>query len=245
MRKILALALAASAIATVPCVNAQDPKSELEKRLSSEFTLTKTTAQWDDIVTAGSILLLHKDGLTMFTVNSRVPAPCTYKDGKISITFADAMAATLMLGNNQTASTVPQRKFVSGEKFWLIGTKVSDKNVILQVFSDPFGDTRYFAQIKFPFAKHNIPSPDEMMKTISEVVTVQPQDTANTDQNAQPADTPSSQEPPKTISIGQTTDEVIAVLGQPQKKVNLGAKEIYVYPDMKVTFVNGKVADVQ
>ena len=33
--------------------------------------------------------------------------------------------------------------------------------------------------------------------------------------------------------------------GQPQKIVNLGTKEIYYYPDMKVTFVGGKVTDVQ
>jgi hypothetical protein len=38
---------------------------------------------------------------------------------------------------------------------------------------------------------------------------------------------------------------VIASLGQPQKIVQLGAKEIDYYPDMKVTFLNGKVSDVQ
>jgi hypothetical protein len=38
---------------------------------------------------------------------------------------------------------------------------------------------------------------------------------------------------------------VIASLGQPQKVVQLGAKEIDFYPDLKVTFVNGKVTDVQ
>jgi hypothetical protein len=37
----------------------------------------------------------------------------------------------------------------------------------------------------------------------------------------------------------------VAILGQPQKIVNLGPKVMYFYPDMKVIFVNGKVADVQ
>ena len=32
---------------------------------------------------------------------------------------------------------------------------------------------------------------------------------------------------------------------QPQKIVNLGAKQMYFYPDMKVIFTNGKVSDVQ
>ena len=37
----------------------------------------------------------------------------------------------------------------------------------------------------------------------------------------------------------------MANFGQPTKIVKLGAKEIYYYQDLKVTFVAGKVSDVQ
>lgn len=50
---------------------------------------------------------------------------------------------------------------------------------------------------------------------------------------------------PKTVTLGQTTDEVIAILGQPKNIVDLGAKKIYVYKDLKVTFNAGKVSAVQ
>lgn len=50
---------------------------------------------------------------------------------------------------------------------------------------------------------------------------------------------------PKTVSLGQKPDEVVAALGQPEKIVKLGAKQTYYYKDMKVIFVNGKVTDVQ
>jgi len=50
---------------------------------------------------------------------------------------------------------------------------------------------------------------------------------------------------PQTIEKGQTTDQVQAALGKPDKIVNLGTKQIYIYKDMKVTFLNGKVSDVQ
>lgn len=50
---------------------------------------------------------------------------------------------------------------------------------------------------------------------------------------------------PQQIEKGQTPDQVIAAIGQPDKKINLGAKQIYVYKDIKVTFLNGKVSDVQ
>ena len=51
--------------------------------------------------------------------------------------------------------------------------------------------------------------------------------------------------PAKTISLGQSTAEVEGVLGKPEKIVNLGSKVTYIYKDMKVVFVDGKVADVQ
>lgn len=53
------------------------------------------------------------------------------------------------------------------------------------------------------------------------------------------------QTPPKTIEVGQTIEQVIAALGQPAKIVKLGTKELYFYKDLKITFVNGKVSDVE
>ena len=60
-----------------------------------------------------------------------------------------------------------------------------------------------------------------------------------------PGPPPAPAASPKTISLGQTTDEVVAILGQPDKTANLAGKELYIYKDLKVTFVKGKVTDVQ
>jgi len=70
--------------------------------------------------------------------------------------------------------------------------------------------------------------------------------TGPTEQAAPPAgQPPAPQTAPQSIQLGQTIDQVVAILGQPDKTVNLGLKQIYVYKDLKVTFVNGKVSDVQ
>jgi hypothetical protein len=61
----------------------------------------------------------------------------------------------------------------------------------------------------------------------------------------QQAQQPEAQAEPQTIEKGQTTDQVQGSLGKPDKIVNLGSKQIWVYKDLKVTFVNGKVSDVQ
>jgi hypothetical protein len=56
-----------------------------------------------------------------------------------------------------------------------------------------------------------------------------------------------NQPPPEPVQIekGMTPDQVKAANGVPDKIINLGAKQIYVYKDIKVTFLNGKVSDVQ
>jgi hypothetical protein len=56
---------------------------------------------------------------------------------------------------------------------------------------------------------------------------------------------PPSDAPPPTIAIGQTKDQVTAGFGQPVRIAKLGAKEIFYYKDMKVTFTNGKVSNVE
>jgi hypothetical protein len=51
---------------------------------------------------------------------------------------------------------------------------------------------------------------------------------------------------PVNIAVGQTSDQVKAALGQPDRVVKVGDnKEIYSYKNLKVTFIDGKVSDVE
>jgi hypothetical protein len=110
------------------------------------------------------------------------------------------------------------------------------------------------------------PPADDFLKTVAEVISVVPPEETS-DQSAQPADQgaqpgaaeapapaplpdvapppPPADTPPPTIELGQTKDVVIASFGQPIRVVKLGVKEIYFYKDMKVTFTNGKVTNVE
>jgi hypothetical protein len=66
-----------------------------------------------------------------------------------------------------------------------------------------------------------------------------------------PADTNPDAAAPQTapiggISVGQTPEQVKAVLGDPEGVVDLGAKFIYLYPNhLKIFFVSGKASEVQ
>ncbi len=284
LRLIVTVGLATAFAFSCPPANAQDTPASIQQKLEAEYPLTKPTADKTDIVTAGAVLVLEKDNLLMFTVTTQVPPQNTYKNGRISHGVFDAAKkckfCPYVPGVSTVTSQVPnvdQRTFVAGEKFWVTKIDVESDGVVFSLFSDPYSDVRYYANLKFPFVKGSIPPADQVLSTVAEVVKVQPSDDsaasggdpkpkgAPPSQTAQapsqqvsqgeaqtmapiappppPADAPPPA--PKTIAVGQTKDQVVAIFGQPTKVVQLKAKEIDVYPDMKVTFVNGKVTDVQ
>ena len=253
MPRFVYSALILALTGATPALYGQDQRTEIQKRLAAEFTRTKMTRDRSDIVTAGSVLVLHKDGLVMCTTEAIAPPTNTYKNGTISFGFGANMAWGMALAPaNQQTTAIAQRKFVAGEKFWVTEYIVKDDGVVFQFYSDPYNDVRYYSQLKFPFPKGAIPPADNVMKTIEEVITAEgdAQEAPATENAAPPAQgpAPAAAQPtaaPKTIALGQTTDQVIGILGQPTKIVNLGAKQMYFYPDMKVIFTNGKVSDVQ
>jgi hypothetical protein len=104
--------------------------------------------------------------------------------------------------------------------------------------------------------------PDEALRLVAEVLTVAPSEAvlqsgqqegtppsrpaAPAEAAPAPIETPPPPPPAATlVSEGQTIDQVTAAWGQPLKKAKVGAKDIYYYKDMKVTFVDGKVKDVE
>jgi outer membrane protein assembly factor BamE (lipoprotein component of BamABCDE complex) len=50
---------------------------------------------------------------------------------------------------------------------------------------------------------------------------------------------------PKKVELGMTITEVVAILGQPEAVAETGTKQVYSYKTSKVTFVDGKVSDIQ
>jgi hypothetical protein len=257
---------AAAAVAGL-VANAQD-KAAIQKKLESTYALTQATADRTAIVTAGAILVLQKSNLVMTDATKSDINQNKYQDGKFTQNvFGKIARMPHFPGAPAAPAAAATRTFVKGEKVWVTRIEVKDNAVVFELFTDQMGDFRYRALLTF-FGKGPLPSPDQVAATVAEVFTVQPPDNTATDQQAAapaaaapavaapvaaapppipppppPPDEPAA--PPATISLGQTTDEVVANFGQPQKKAKIGTKEIYYYKDLKVTFVNGKVSDVQ
>ena len=254
-RLLLSTTLALAAMAWNPCsLQGQAP---LDEQIAARFPLTKATADRTDIVTAGAVMDLKKDGVLMYAIDAHRGAQLVYKDGHIQPSTATKMLSFSVLGH--TGSDIAHRTYVAGEKVWLVDVQTASDGVVLQLLSDPVADVRYTAFLKFPFAKGGEPHADQILAQIGQVLSPEAANNAPAAQVAAapapmapmapipppppPPDQPAA--PPPTLEKGQTKDQVIASFGAPTRVVKLGAKEIDYYKDMKVTFINNKVSNVE
>jgi hypothetical protein len=249
-------------------------QGSLQSQLEAKYKITKPTDDKSDIVTAGSVLVLEKDKLLMYPTSTQIPPQNTYSGGRLSEgaygVHQKLQGFGSMIGH-PPPQTVQGRQFVTGEKFWVTAITVQVDGVVFTLFSDPYQDVRYYSTLKFIYPKGANPSSDQVLSMVAEVLKVDEDDSKKSDDSGnqqqaaaggdaaqQPAaaDAPAAAPaeaaapaappaPPATVEIGQTPDQVTAALGQPDKILNLGTKQIYVYKDLKVTFVKGKVTDAQ
>jgi hypothetical protein len=262
-RAILESIVAGTVLFSYLALSPRSAGQGLQKALESKYAITKTTADKTDIVTAGSVLILEKDRLLMYATTTGAPPQNTYKDGKLSAGAFAAHEKAQSFGTfigHPPPKTVTTRYYVTGEKFWVTHIDTLPDGVVFTLFTDAVSDIRYYCTLKFVYPHGATPGDDQVLNMVGEVLKVQQDDSAPADnkgeqqaaaggqdqgqqqaaqQDAQPA------QPPPTIQMGQTEDEVVGMIGQPEKKIVLGSKEIFVYKDIKVTFIGGKVADVQ
>ena len=242
------------------------PTVSLADQLTAQYTMVKMGADSSGpaVVEPGTILVIQKGGILGVPFSDMSLVPTKYQDGKIqtpnNVMMKGIGHAFSRLGTSKQQTT---RLFQIGEKVYpakIDVTQAADKVTLNIVACDSCNNTNpptfYKAEVVFQFAKGSLAnmSPPQVMDTIAQVLTIDDsgggdqQGGGNGQQGNQAQGGPPQNQPPaqpQTIQLGQTTDEVVAALGQPDKIVNLGSKQIYVYKDLKVTFLKGKVSDVQ
>jgi hypothetical protein len=239
------------------------PAVPLADQLQAQYTLVKmgSDSSGPAVVDAGTILVIQKGGILSVPYSDVNLVPTKYQDGTIhspnNLVMKGIGSLFSKANINKQQNT---RLFQVGERVYPshIDVSVPKSQVTLGIVScDACNNvnppTYYKAEVVFQFAKGYLAtaSPSQVMDTIAQVFTIddsggngQQGDGGQQDQGQQVQEQAPPQAP-QTIQLGQTFDEVTNALGQPAKIVNLGAKQIYVYKDLKVTFVKGKVADVQ
>ena len=241
----------------------------LQEQLAAQYKLVKMGSDTSgySVVDAGTLLEIKKGGILAVPYgDANVPAS-KYENGTVkgpnSLALMGRKSIMGKFGKEQTTHL-----FQSGDKVYptKIDVNVNKDAVSLSIVAcdtcnktDP--PTYNKAQVVFQFPKGSLAkaSAGDVEDTIGQLLSItddsQQQDQGNDQgqqggqggqgggQQAQQQQQPQAE--PQSIEKGMTTDQVEAAMGKPDKKVSLGPKQIYVYKDLKVTFLNGKVFDVQ
>jgi hypothetical protein len=226
----------------------------LQQMLVAQYPPATPTPDGSDLVAAGAVLVLQKDNLLMRTAINNliqmnghgvasIPVSNTYANGVIKQSGLSGFLAKMAMSGPGANTQTDNHRFNSGEKLWVIKIEAATDGVVFTLLSDPINGQRYHGLLTFPIARNSAPPPEQILATVAEALKVdaesQPQDAADTSATADAAP-----DQPKTLAIGQTKSQVLTLFGQPTRVAQMGGKEIDFYPDMKVTFVNSKVVDI-
>src|ERR1700685_2593343 len=253
-----------------PFASAQAPT--LQEQLAAQYKLVKMGSDTSgySVVDAGTLLAIQKGGILGVPYSDTSSIPATKFEG--GVVHTPSMAVTKLggfamkkLGKEQTT-----KLFASGDKVYpsKIDVNVAKDQVTMGIVAcdtcnktDP--PTYNKAQVVFQFPKGSLANANagSVEDTIGQLLAVS--DDSQQDQGQQGGQDQGQQgqqqagggqgggqdqqaaAEPQTIEKGMSPDQVTTALGKPDKIVNLGTKQLYIYKDMKVTFVNGKVSDVQ
>jgi hypothetical protein len=252
-----------SGLVSVSAVLAQSVAPAVEDALKAQYKLSKfgrDSNGWA-VAQAGTVLVVKQGGLLGIPPERLVFCSAKYENGQLKAAGGFCAAA------HRNVSRYVQQ----GDKVYIlqIDENVKKEQISFKVVecdscngTDP--PSFYKSEVVFQFSSGYLETaqPGPVMQTISQVFSpdkgdaqqaqgapaASPAATAAPAPVAPPAPIapppPPADQPTQTIEIGQTVDQVVAALGQPQKVAKVGAKQIYFYKDLKVTFTNGKVSDV-
>ena len=235
-------------------VSAQGPVT-LQEQLSAQYKLVKMGSDSGGVavVDPGTLLAVQKGGVLSVPWKAMALCPAKFQDNNLhpSAGMCAAMVKSVSKYFQKGDKVYPTRIEVSLDK-----GKISFTVVACDSCNGVNPPTSMKGEVVFQFAKGYLEKANvgEVEDAIGQVFSISSDDQqgqsgdASQQQQAgqqQPAQPEQQQAEPQTIQLGMTTDQVQAALGKPEKIFNLGSKQIYVYKDVKLTFLNGKVSDVQ
>jgi len=272
MRQHSSIPVAAAMFVTIVLASmagAQAPT--LQEQLIAQYKLVKMGSDTSgySVIDKGTLLEIKKGGILAVPYgDNNVPA-CHYEGGVVKGPSGLALVGRKSImgkfGKEQTTHL-----FASGDKVYpmKVDVNLAKDTVTLGIVAcdtcnktDP--PTYNKAQVVFQFPKGSLANANagSVEDTIGQLLAVS--DDSQQDQAQQGGQDQGQQgqqqaaggqqgaqdqqqaAEPQTIEKGMSPDQVTSALGKPDKIVNLGAKQLYIYKDMKVTFLNGKVSDVQ
>lgn len=209
-------------------LSAADWTKDLEKKLEQKFERSEIGYK-GSIKRAGTLFVLQADGIQAASQDAMMLPTNIIINGKLSV--GGGFLSRLEGGDRP-------RTLGAGQKVYLQDIGVKEKEIKFILFTADqkedavLGTTRaQFLKAAIAFRFREPLDTQKFESILNEIGAVL----------ASPGAGPA----PKSISLGQTMTEVENALGKPEKVVHLGPKTIYTYKDLKITFLDGKVSDVQ
>ncbi|MGA2456712.1 MAG: hypothetical protein ABSF85_04030 [Terriglobales bacterium] len=267
---IAGIVLLAATIFPMPLANAQ--AVSLQEQLAAQYKLVRMGSDTGgySVVEAGTLLAIQKGGILAVPYSDQTVLATKYENGTVhSPSSLLVQGKKSLLGHFSQTQSQGQTThlFAVGDKVYptkievnVASDKVSMGIVACDTCNKTDPPTYNKAQVVFQFPKGTLAnaSAGQVEDVIGQLLSISSDDAqqGGNDQgnNQQGGDQGAAQNQaqqqapppePQQIEKGQTPDQVKAALGNPDKIVNLGSKQIFVYKDLKVTFINGKVSDVQ
>jgi hypothetical protein len=246
-----AAAILAAALLS-PAASAQ--AVSLQEQLAAQYKLVKmgTDSGGITVVEPGTLLAIQKGGVLSVPWKAMALCPAKFQDNSLhpSAGFCAAMVKSVSQYYKIGDKVYPTKVEVSLDK-----AKISFTVVACDSCNGVNPPTSMKGEVVFQFAKGYLEKAGAaaVEDTIGQVFSIsndegQEQQQGQNDQQQGGQDQgggQQQQQEPQTVQLGMTTDQVQGALGKPDKIFNVGTKQIYVYKDVKVTFLNGKVSDVQ
>jgi len=264
------LAVIVAALVTGGTVHAQAPT--LQEQLAAQYKVVKMGSDTSGyaVVDKGTLLEIKKGGILGVPYGDSNVLSTKYENGTVKgpngLALMGRKSIMGKFGKEQTTHL-----FASGDKVYpmKIDVNVAKDTVSLGIVAcdtcnktDPPTYNKAVVVFQFPKGSLAAASAGGVEDTIGQLLSItdESQDQGGGQQGDQggqqggqgqqgaqqpPPQQQQQQAEPAEIKLGMTPDQVEGALGKPDKKVTLGAKQIYIYKDMKVTFNNGKVSDVQ
>jgi hypothetical protein len=252
MRHRLCVGIIALAM-ILPAALAPGQAVSLQEQLVAQYQVAKVKADSSGygVVDPGTLLTIQKSGVLAVPWRAMALCPAKYQDNAFhpSVGFCAGMLKDVSRYFQKGEKVYPTKIDVSLNK-----AKVSFTVVACDSCSGTNPATSMKGEVVFQFAKGYLEKAGvgDVEDAIGKVFLISDDNQQNDNQNQgngssqqPPQQQEAQQSEPATVQLGMTTDQVQSILGKPQKIFNVGAKQIYVYQDVKVTFQNGKVADVQ
>jgi hypothetical protein len=264
-RLLQIVAVLFSAIIPMNLAHAQaqlPPDAPLADQIKAQYKVTKFGLDGGGftVLSPGTILVIQKGGILGVPPANLTMGIAIFRDGELKQPSA---GNRMFLGNVTRFLQVGEKVYVQKVDLNLKTDKVQLTVVECDSCNGVNQPSLFKGVVSFEFPKGSVATAEwtTIADAIAQVFTIddgsnggqQSQDSngqqgqQQNQQQGQQAQQAQQAPPPDPVSIqmGMTVDQVEGALGAPDKKVTIGAKIIYVYKDLKVTFTNGKVTDAQ